>query len=440
MNEFRFTNAWLLRVTPDGVEPFFADARIADGKIAEIARGGSMSARGETVNAGGRVVTSPLVNFHEHCYSRLAKGLPSLGQSGKFTEILENLWWRLDRALDADMIRASAELTAMESIRCGVGYVFDHHSSPSCVAGSLAMIADVFRTYKLRGVLCYETSDRDGSNARNAAISENADFSARHADGDIRAMLGMHALFTMSDATLASLALRQKQTSLGIHTHLAEDAHENEFSQAHFGKSAAMRLYDSGLLNALSIVAHGVYLSDADRKLVAETGCGMACCPDSNMNNRVGLADYTRIPSETPILAGTDGMHANIARTLKQLFLLYRHQGGDMRDAFVRFGKVCANQTDFARRYFEDYSALQTGDRADFVIWDYIPPTPITHENALGHFVYGLLESPARTLISGGKFLMRDSFFTIADESARRAAIAEQGARLHKRFSETSRP
>lgn len=440
MSDFRLTNAWLLQPQPDGFDPIFADVRISGGSIVEILPGGTTrSVGGETVDAQGRVVTVPLVNFHEHCYSRLATGLPTIGPNGKFTEILENLWWRLDRALDADMIRASAELTAMESIRCGVACIFDHHSSPSCIAGSLTIIADVFREFGMRGVLCYETSDRDGKDKARAALSENSSFAARHTDGDLRAMLGMHAPFTLSDSTLSDLAQLQKQKSLGLHTHLAEDAHENEFSQARYGKSAARRLLDAGLLNERSIIAHGVHLSNEDRKLVAATGCGLACCPDSNMNNRVGVADYTGIPRETPILAGTDGMHANIARTLKQLFLLYRHQGGGTAEAFIWFAKVSEDQNAFVRRYFGDYPSLNIGDRADFVVWDYVPPTPITKENAFGHFIYGILENPARTVICGGKFLMRDFRLNIPDESARHAAIAEQGARLRKRFVETER-
>ena len=442
MSDFWLTNSWLLRAEADGFDPVFADVRVAEGRIVEIFPGGSATPRGgaQVISAEGRVITAPLVNFHEHCYARLAKGLPAVGPSGNFVEILENLWWRLDRVLDADMIRAGAELTAMESVSHGVTCVFDHHSSPSCITGSLQIIAEVFREFGLRGVLCYETSDRDGAEKARAALSENVTFAAEHASDDRRAMLGMHAPFTLSDATLSTVAVALRNTSLSIHTHLAEDAHENAFSEVRYGKPAATRLCDAGLLNERGIVAHGVHLTTADQQIIAQAGCAIACCPDSNLNNRVGLANYPRIPWKIPLLAGTDGMHANIAQTLKQLFLLYRHQGGGMAEAFRWTAKMCYAQSNFVRRYFPDYPLLNAGDRADFIVWDYVPPAPIEKENALGHFIYGILESPVRTVVAAGKFLVRDFVLTISDESGRRARIAEQGLRLRRRFVEQRTP
>jgi len=253
-------------------------------------------------------------------------------------------------------------------------------------------------------------------------------------------MLGMHAPFTLSDATLTSIAAALQDSSSGIHTHLAEDAHENAFSEVRYGKPAAKRLSDAGLLNERGMVVHGVHLTAADRQIIAQAGCAIACCPDSNMNNRVGLANYPRLPSEIPVLAGTDGMHADIARTLKQLFLLYRYQGGGMAEAFRWVAKICMDQNIFVRRYFPDYPALSAGDRADFIVWDYVPPTPVEKENALGHFIYGVLESPVRTVVAAGKVLMRDFKLSIRDEAARRARIAEQGLRLRRRFMETQSP
>jgi cytosine/adenosine deaminase-related metal-dependent hydrolase len=442
MSDFWLTRAWLFRPDADGFDPLYADVRVAKGRIVEILAGGSALPVGGTdvVNAQGRVVTAPLVNFHEHCYSRLAKGLPGMGPFGNFVEILENLWWRLDRALDGDMIRASAELTAMESIAQGVTYIFDHHSSPSHINGSLKIVADVFREYGLRGVLCYETSDRDGPEKSREALAENVSFAGKHANADIKGMLGLHAPFTLSDGTLSAAADAANRSSLGIHMHLAEDAHENAFSEVRYGKSAARRLTAAGLLKERSIVAHGVHLTDEDRKLLAQTGCALACCPDSNMNNRVGLADYRRIAAATPVLPGTDGMHANIARTLKQLFLLYRHQGATMPEAFHWLTKICADQNSFVRRYFPDFPALSLEERADFMVWDYVPPTPLAKENALGHFIYGVLESPVRTVVGAGRFLMRDFRLCIGDETARRTYVAQQGARLRERLMPTAGP
>lgn len=437
MSDLFIKNVWLMQRTRERWTPRWADVRIAEGRVADVRDAGHshQPAACDCFDAEGRVATAPLVNFHDHCYSRLAKGLPAAGPSGSFIEILENLWWRLDRALDREMIRACAEQTALESIVSGVSYVFDHHSSPSCITGSLNVIAGVFHDYGLRGVLCYETSDRDGPNAIDAAVNENRSFAAS-ANSDVRAMFGLHAPFTLSDGTLDRAAQATGELHLGIHSHAAEDKHDDRFNLDHYGKTGIARYKERRLLNERSIIAHGVHLSGDDRQRIAESGCGLACCPDSNMNNAVGIAGFLHFPEAIPLLAGTDGMHANVARTLKQLFLLFRHQGEGSGAAFSRMSKVFADQTAFVRKEFGDYPDLKTGDRADFTVWDYVPPAPINEENSIGHMIYGVLESRAHSVLSKGQFLMRNFTLTIPGEAERRAAIAKQGARLRRRFVE----
>jgi cytosine/adenosine deaminase-related metal-dependent hydrolase len=437
MKDFVLANACLCSRMDSRLVPRLADVRVSGGQIVSVCKPGTGSAASaELLDVQGRVVTAPMVNFHEHAYSRLAKGLPARGTSERFTDILEHLWWRLDRVLDQDTIRASAELTALESVASGVTYVFDHHASPNAIVGSLDTIASVFQDYGLRSVLCYETSDRDGAENARAGLQENTVFARQSQSGNVKAMLGLHAPFTLSDDTLESAARLQAEHHLGIHIHVAEDVCEDRFSMERFGISAATRLENHGLLSDRSIIAHGVHLTDTDLARVARSGAALAVCPDSNFNNAVGVVNLPRIPDAVPLLAGTDGMHANIARTLKSFFLVYRHQGGSMGAAFEWFVKVLTAQLDFARRYFPDYPSLCEGDRADLVVWDYVPPTPLSADNLLGHYIYGVLESRARTVISGGRLLMRDFIFIFSDEARRRAEICRQGERLYQRFLE----
>jgi len=93
------------------------------------------------LDAGGGLILPGLVNLHHHFYSSLARGLDPGAEMRDFPEILDRLWWRLDRALDPDTVRLSALLAAAECVRWGCTTVFDHHASPSCIDGSLDVLA-----------------------------------------------------------------------------------------------------------------------------------------------------------------------------------------------------------------------------------------------------------------------------------------------------------
>lgn len=432
------TNIWICQIAGETIQPVFADLLIEKGKISEI-RERNFS---DFLNSGvansqnvsdmkGRVLTIPLVNFHDHFYSRLAKGLVTEGPQDNFVHILENLWWKLDLALDLDMIQASAQMAALESIRNGVTYIFDHHASPRHTRGSLALIANILREYGLRGALCFETSDRNGEELAREALQENMRCIGNQ-DKDIKGMLGLHALFTLQDETLQKASEILHNSDTGIHIHLAEDKHDPEFSKKEYNICLAERLKKFDLLNEKSILVHGVHLTESDYKIIAQSGSALAYNPDSNLNNAVGLPIYANVSSQIPILVGTDGMHANIRRSLKQIFLLYRHQQNDFGPAFRFLQKIFFDQLEFVKKYFPDYPLLHEGDLADMIIWDYIPPTPFTAENFWGHFIYGMLERPIHSVIQNGKFLMHDYQIDKANKGNIWRQIHKQGINLFK--------
>ena len=266
------------------------------------------------MDASGRVLTPPLANFHEHLYSRLARGWDPGRPTDSFPQVLENLWWRLDRALDPDMVEACARLGAGEAIRAGVTTIFDHHASPGCTAGSLQIIARVLGESGLRCVLCFETSDRYGPEGARAALAENERFLEAHPGGEARGLLGLHAAFTLSDRTLGEASDLARRQGCGIHIHLAEDRSDPQDSAARHGLPPAERLRRFGLLTAQSILAHAVHLSREDRAAIASSGAAVAYNPDSNLNNAVGLPDFAALPAGVPVLCGTDGMHGSPGR------------------------------------------------------------------------------------------------------------------------------
>ena len=87
--------------------------------------------------------TSGLVCGHHHLYSTLARGMPAPPhQPTGFRDILEQVWWRVDAALDLEMLKWSAMLGAVEALQCGTTALVDHHESPNAIEGSLDVIAD----------------------------------------------------------------------------------------------------------------------------------------------------------------------------------------------------------------------------------------------------------------------------------------------------------
>ena len=440
-SKIKIINAWLCQIEEKSITPIFCDFIVDKGVIKNVNQKSfdnfvnkTYKEKPDEYNVGGRVITAPLVNFHDHIYSRLAKGLPTLGPQDNFHNVLKNLWWKLDKALDEEMIRASAEMAVMESIRNGVTYIFDHHASPLAVKNSLTTISSVLMENNLRGMMCYEISDRDGEDVTRNAFDETMNFISNHRNENIGAFVGLHASFTLKDETLRRVTQIVNSYNMGIHIHLCEDGIDREISLKEYKASPIQRLKANHLLNKKSILSHGIHLTKEDYPAIAREGCAIAYNPDSNLNNSVGLPDFSAVPTSIPILTGTDGMHADIAKSMKQLYLLSRHQKNSFNDAFGWFIKIYFDQLKFVKLYFPDFTKLQQNDRADFIVWDYIPPTPIDNSNFWGHYIYGILERPVISVAQGGKFLMRNFEIQTANESEIMKNIFKHGKRLHQKF------
>ena len=441
LNKLTVENAWICPVIEGEVIPLFGDIIIAQGKISKIRpksfqtfQKNPVKVGKDSFNAFGRVVTIPLVNFHDHIYSRLAKGLPLTGKFDNFQNVLKNLWWKLDRALDMEMITASAQMAALESIRNGVTYIFDHHSSQNEIDGSLTEIKSVLSKFGLRSVLCFESTDRNGTDKALAGLIENINFYSSQNNEDFKSMLGLHASFTLSDDLLLEACKLLKKYNLGIHIHVAEDNSDNTLSMEYAGASPVNRLKKFRLMNDTSILVHGVHLKEKDFIKISDAESAIAFCLDSNMNNSVGLPQFEKIPKSIPLLAGTDGMNANLARSLKQLFLVFRNQGlsGDQSTGLIK--KIYIDQIGFVKKYFNDYPSLNENDRADLIVWDYVPPTPLNRENFWGHLIYGIFEYPVHSVIQNGSFLMRDFRLINIDADRIMNDISKQGERLFNKL------
>ena len=186
---------------------------------------------GEVIDARGGLVLPGLVCAHTHFYGAFARGMSLPGEpAADFPQILERLWWRLDKLLQPEDITASALVFLCDAIRHGTTTVIDHHASPHAIDGSLDMIADAVLQAGVRACLSYEVSDRDGMALSRAGLAENERFARRvprgtthRGAGMLAASVGLHASFTLSDESLQSAAGLARDLGLGCHVHVAED-------------------------------------------------------------------------------------------------------------------------------------------------------------------------------------------------------------------------
>ncbi len=425
-------------VIPDGAVAWQGERLVAVGAEAELLvryPGASI------LDARGGVILPGFVNLHHHFYSALARGLDPGAEMKDFGEVLDRLWWRLDRALDLDTVRISAELSAADCVRWGNTTVFDHHASPSCVAGSLDAIAGAMEQTGLSALLCYEVTDRNGRQGREAGIEENLRFlDARRNDPRIRGVFGLHASFTLRDETLAEVA-RRRPEGAGCHVHVAEDPVDVRANREAFGVGPVERLERYGLLDERALLAHGIHLEAADYETIARHGATVIHNPESNANNGVGRLDVVAAAGHgCRVGLGTDGMSSAVQRALRSAFLTHRGATRDPSSGFEALPDLLANNVRVARRFFDEplLGTLAPGAPADVVAVDAPPPTPLGPDNVFGHLVYGLTEAPVRHTVARGRVLLEDFRPTTVDpraiaERARAAAPA-----LWRRFGELS--
>lgn len=437
----KILNAWICQIKDNSVLPVFGDLEIEEGKIVNILEKPFnlsnivRSDNSEIIDTKGRVLTIPNVNYHEHIYSRLAKGLPIKGDMSNFPNILKNLWWKLDSLLDLEMIEASSKMAALESIKNGVTCIIDHHSSPNSAHDSLKVISQTLEEFKIRNVLSFETTDRSGKELREKGFKENLNFLSNNVSENSKSLLGLHASFTLDDESLEKASKLVRKNNWGIHVHLCEDKSDVDISKEKYSKKPMPRFTKYKLLNEKSILAHGIHLDQNDFELIKNSRAALVFNLDSNMNNSVGLQKFRNIPAEIPILIGTDGMHSNIARSYKELFLQLRNAGFSFDESFSFMIKTYFDQIKFIKKFFLEFTNLRIGDRADLIIWDYVPPTPINKNNFWGHYIYGILERPIKTVIQNGEVLLNDFKIKNIDESKIFCEIYSQGERLFKKFN-----
>jgi cytosine/adenosine deaminase-related metal-dependent hydrolase len=223
-----------------------------------------------------------------------------------FLQILERIWWRLDRALDERALRASARYYIAHALLRGTTALVDHHESPNLIEGSLDILADACQELGMRAVLCYGATERNGGRGEGKrGLFECRRFIESNERPLVRGVVGLHASFTVSDDTIRDAGEFCRSAGSVLHTHLAEDRADVTDSWNRGYEGPLERLLQLGCLPAGSVLAHGVYLERAQVHKVASRKCWIVQNPRSNRGNAVG---YPKALGESGRVAlGTDG-------------------------------------------------------------------------------------------------------------------------------------
>ncbi|MBN1814023.1 MAG: putative aminohydrolase SsnA [Anaerolineae bacterium] len=419
--------------------------------IADLGTAAELSARYlevERWDAAGQLVLPASICAHTHFYGAFARGMAVPGEApANFPQILESLWWRLDKALTLEDVRYSALVCLVDAIRHGTTTLIDHHASPSAIEGSLDTIAEAVQEAGLRASLCYEVTDRDGPERAQAGVVENARFARRFAKSQISnlksqiaASFGLHASLTLSDETLADCAAAASELGLGFHVHAAEDVADQEDSLRKSGKRVIHRLHDAGILGPRTIAVHCVHVDEEEIEVLAETGTWVTHQPRSNMNNGVGVAPVeAMLRAGVNVGLGNDGFSNQMFAEMKAAYLVHKLAQRDPRampgDVVMRL--AYANNARLACVFWPELvlGELCKDAAADLVFLDYHPTTPLTAGNLPWHLLFGIEASMITATVCAGRALMRDRALLTLDEEAITARSRELAARVWGRIN-----
>jgi len=384
----------------------------------------------KTLDAQGKLIMPGMVCGHTHFYGAFARGMAIPGHPPQnFMQILEQLWWKIDRALTLEDSKASAEVCLIDAIRHGTTTLIDHHASPNAIDGSLDVIGEAVLESGLRASLCYEVTDRNGEAGADAGIAENVRWikkvQALRTAGDpnaerLGASFGMHANFTVDDRTLDRSLAAANGLDTGFHIHVAEDKADQQHSLKMYNKRILERLEDRGVLGAKTLVAHAIHIDEFEMGALKNTRTKVSHQPRSNMNNAVGVAKVERMLQKgITIGLGNDGFSNNMFTEMAVTYLLHKsHQSNPQAmGGYTVMDMAFDNNAKIAKIFFpKPVAALEAGAYADIILLDYYPFTEMTDGNFPWHILFGMDGSRVTHTIASGKMLMKDRALLHLDE------------------------
>lgn len=428
-------------ITRNSADPWYDDGAVAfDGgiikKVGTTAEIRKEFPDAEFIDAKGGVIMPGLINAHNHIYSAFARGLSINGYNPKgFLDILDGMWWTLDRHLKLEQTRYSAIATYIDCIKNGVTTIFDHHASYGEIKDSLFAIGEEAKNYGIRSCLCYEVSDRDGKEKCMEGILENEAFIkyAQKDDSDmIAGMFGLHAQFTLSDETLYQCNAHRPEGA-GYHIHVAEGIEDLHDCLGKYGKRIVNRLFDMDMLGPQTLTAHCIYVNPHEMDLLKETDTMVVHNPESNMGNACGCPPTMEIFRKGILTGlGTDGYTNDMFESMKVANVLHKHNSCNPNEAWAEVpAMLFEGNAKIAGRYFKTpLGVLKEDAAADVIVVDYDPLTPMDATNYSGHILFGMMGRSVKTTVANGRVLMKDRELIGIDEAKVMAECRSQAKKL----------
>jgi len=379
----------------------------------------------DILDANGQYIMPGLICAHTHFYSAYSRGLAIPGDPPEaFPQILEKLWWALDKSLDDESVSSSAWVSIIDAIKHGNTTLIDHHASPNAIHNSLDLIASVVEESGIRASLCYEVTDRDGDQKANAGIQENVRFINRikrgeNLKGRLAATFGLHASLTLSDQTL-DLCREANSEDVGFHIHVAEHPVDEYDSLRKSEKRVVDRLLEKGILGEKSIVAHAVHIDAKEIELLASTKTWVTHQPRSNMNNAVGIGNMeSMMRAGVKVCLGNDGFTNTMWDEWKTTYLVHKLVNLDPRRMggydVVEMG-IYQNSALATQQFGIPIGSITPGSQADLIFVDYHPFTELNAGNLPWHILFGMQHSMVTMTMVAGRVLMKNRELVDLDE------------------------
>ena len=399
------------------------------------------------MDAHDQIIMPGNICAHTHFYGAFSCGMAIPGKPTRdFLEILEKLWWPLDKALDLDGVKYSALVCMAEAIQHGTTTLIDHHASQYHIEGSLDRIVDAAKISKMRIATCYETTNRDGSHKIKDGIQENLRFieeTKRKKSSLLGAAFGMHASLTLDDETLA-MCRDIIPEGVGFHLHAAEHQ-ADQFDCLHkSGTRVVDRLYRFGILGERTILAHCVHVDAREIEILADTGTWVTHQPRSNMNNAVGMADIeSMLRAGVRLCLGNDGFSNAMWEEWKAAYFAQKLWNRDPRRGggydIAEMG-IYQNASLAEMMFGKRIGVIEPDAQADLIFVDYHPFTPLTAENLPWHMIFGFHESMVTTTIVAGEVLMSDRKLLTLDIDEISEKALQIAGETWKRYQNLSSP
>ena len=421
-------------------------------------------------------ISPGFVDAHRHCYGVLAHGIPTENAPADFWAFLNEFWWgRIEDRLDHDMLRAAMDLSCYDMIRSGVTTFFDCLEAPNTIPGGLFVQAEVVEKWGLRGMLCFEATERVSRENGELGLRENVEFiqacrdsslvTSRDPHSDTRnekrdqghesqvtshqsllsGALCHHTTFTCSDKFIRHAHALAKQHNALLHFHCSEGTYEPEQSLKKYGKRTIEHYDDLGILDETTLASQCVQLSANEVRIVGERGIRVTTMPLSNCEVGGGFAPVPEMrKAGATVGLGTDGYVANYFASLRGAFLVHKARLLDpgampARDVWQMATSDGAKTLGLLPSSGGGdgggglpIGELKVGHAADLIAIDLDLPTPVTAHNLLDQLILWRDAVDVHSVMVAGRWLKQQYVVQNADSDALIAKTREAAARLWK--------